>query len=248
MIPAPLSAPARGRVIAIASGKGGVGKTWFAITLGQALAQAGRRVMLVDGDLGLANVDVQLGLNPPHGLAEVFSGRMVLRDALVESGGMAVLAGASGSGALASADPALLPALLHGAAEDRDDVVLDCGAGLDATPRRLAAAADVLLILATDEPTSLTDAYAAMKLAWRDMPGLDLRLVVNRAADAKGGERTHAALASAARNCLRRDLPLAGIIRADPKVADAIRHQTGLLTRHPASPAAEDVLRIARTL
>ncbi len=243
----PLAVPS-GRVIAIASGKGGVGKTWFAITLAQALARLGRRVILLDGDLGLANVDVQLGLNPPHGLADVLSGRMPIAAALVEANGVAVLAGASGSGALAAADPALMLAILRQAATGQDEVVLDCGAGLDATPRRLSAAADLLLVLATDEPTSLTDAYAAMKLAWRDAPGLDLRLVVNRAGDFRAGERTHAALAAAARNFLRRDLPLAGIVRADAKVADAIRHQTGLLVRHPGSPAAEDVERIARGL
>ncbi|WP_431283431.1 AAA family ATPase [Humitalea sp. 24SJ18S-53] len=245
MIPLPIPA---GRVIAIASGKGGVGKTWFAITLSQALARQGRRVVLVDGDLGLANVDVQLGLNPPHGLADVFVGRLALDAALVEAGGVAVLAGSSGSGALAAVDPAPMLAILRQAAIGHDDVVLDCGAGLDATPRRLSAAADVLLVLATDEPTSLTDAYAAMKLAWRDAPGLDVRLVVNRAVDVRGGERTHAALAAAARNFLRRDLPLAGIVRADTKVPDAIRHQTGLLVRHPGCAAAEDVVRIARAL
>jgi len=239
---------ARGRIIAVASGKGGVGKTWFAVTLAQALAQAGQRVLLVDGDLGLANVDVQLGLNPPHGLAEVLSGRLSLGAATVPVGGFAVLTGSSGSGALANADPAILAALLQAGAAGRDMLVLDCGAGLDAAPRRLAASADLLLVLATEEPTSLTDAYAAMKLAWRDAPQLDLRLVVNRAADAKAGARTHAALAAAARNFLQRELPLAGIVRADAKVPDAIRHQTGLLTRHPASPAAQDVMRIARGL
>ena len=240
--------PPRGRIIAIASGKGGVGKTWFAVTLAQALAEAGRRVLLVDGDLGLANVDVQLGLNPPYGLAQVLIGRMPLEAAVTQVAGFSVLAGSSGSGALLGADPAVLAGLLHAGAEARDALVLDCGAGLDAAPRRLAASADTLLVLATDEPTSLTDAYAAMKLAWRDMPGLDLRLVVNRAADAQAGARTHGALASAVRNFLKRELPLAGIVRNDPKVADAIRHQTGLLTRHPASLAGQDVARIARGL
>src|ERR1039458_8082508 len=99
-----------GRIIGIASGKGGVGKTWFAITLAHALARAGRRVLLFDADLGLANVDVQLGLTPVHDLGAVIAGRVSLAEAVLHhaTGGFDILAGCSGSGALSALDPAHL--------------------------------------------------------------------------------------------------------------------------------------------
>jgi flagellar biosynthesis protein FlhG len=249
----PLSAPRRGRVIAIASGKGGVGKTWLAITLAQALSRAGRRVLLFDGDLGLANVDVQLGLSPALDLGAVLAGRADLPQAAIHlpTTGFDVLAGRSGSGSLAGLEgPALEAALalLPDAARRWEEVVVDLGAGLDTPTRRMAAAADLLLVVATDEPTSLTDAYAVLKLHHQDAPGSDARIVVNLAADATAGRRTYETLAQAARRFLRREVPLAGIIRRDPRVREAIRSQTPLLTRHPTTAAAVDVERLAADL
>lgn len=149
-----------GRIIAIASGKGGVGKTWLAISLSQALAREGERVLLVDGDFGLANADVQLGLDPRRDLADVLTGRATVAEAAVaHAAGFDVLPGRSGSGALAALDGAGLNRLLVALAEARLGwplVVLDLGAGLDPSVRRLAAAAETLLVVATDEPTSLT--------------------------------------------------------------------------------------------
>ena len=236
---------------AIASGKGGVGKTWFAITLAHAWARAGRRVVLFDGDLGLANIDIQLGLPPGPGLGAVLAGRMTMRDAAqaVPELGFSVLAGQSGSGALSGLAPERAATLLDQLRTlDCDEVILDLGAGLDPATRLLAAHADRLLVLATDEPTSLTDAYAVIKLHAADQGGADVRLVVNQAAGAASGQRTYATLARACGPFLKRTPALAGIIRRDDKVRDAIRHQTALLTRHPGSAAAGDVERLAAAL
>jgi flagellar biosynthesis protein FlhG len=249
----PMPMPRTGRIIAIASGKGGVGKTWLAVTLAQALARAGRRVLLVDGDLGLANVDVQLGLNPALDLSAVLAGRAGLADSVLrhEDAGFDILPGRSGSGALAALDAAAIEtvrALLRRAAARWDEVVVDLGAGLDTAARRLAAAADTLLVVATEEPTSLTDAYAVIKLHGRDRPGGDARIVVNQAGDAAAGARTYATLRQACETFLKREVPLLGVIRRDPRVRDAIRRQTPLLTRHPNAAAAQDVEALAREL
>jgi len=241
-----------GRIVAVASGKGGVGKTWFAISLTQALVQAGCRAVLLDADLGLANADVQLGLAPQHDLGAVLAGRAPLEAALVaHPAGFQLLAGRSGASSLAelgggALDAALrLPRLL---AERFDGVVLDLGAGIGTVQRRMLAGADLPLILATEEPTSLTDAYAVLKLLARDAPDATPHLVVNMASGAAAAQRVHATLEAATRRFLGRGLPLLGIIRRDAKVPEAIRAQTPLLTRHPTAMAAREVEAVARSL
>ena len=245
--------PPIGRMIVVASGKGGVGKTWFSISLAQALARQGRRVLLADADLGLANIDVQLGIQPDRDLSAVLSGKLTTVEAAtrIPVTGFDVLAGRSGSGALASLSPAALDvflAALSSAKRHWQDVVVDLGAGLDLAQRRIAAAADLLLVVATEEPTSLTDAYAVLKLHGMDNPKGVSRIVVNMADDRASGQRTYEALRRAAGAFLKREIPLAGIVRRDLKVRDAIRHQMPLLTRHPSAAAASDIEAIAQGL
>jgi flagellar biosynthesis protein FlhG len=240
-----------GRLIAVASGKGGVGKTWLSITLSHALGQRGRGVLLVDGDLGLANVDVQIGLTVTHDLSGLLRGQPAEALATpVPAAGFSVLAGRSGSGALAQLDAAQVETIVAGlgAARGVQHVVLDIGAGLDRTARRLAAAADTLLVVTTEEPTALTDAYACLKLAALDRPGGDRRVVVNMAGSHASGVRTWLTLRKAAETFLKESPPLAGVVRRDGRVAEAIRRQVPFLTRHPASDAAADIGRLAAQL
>jgi flagellar biosynthesis protein FlhG len=243
--------PRAPRLIAVASGKGGVGKTWFAITLAHALAARRHRVLLVDCDVGLANVDVQLGLDPERDIGALLKGAALDACAMpVPAAGFDVVAGRSGSGALASADQAAAERILDALAKPsrRDLAILDLGAGIERLQRRLASAAETLLVLTTEEPTALTDAYVCLKLAETDAPGGDRRIVVNMAPSRVAGERTAGVLQKSCARFLGVTPPLAGVIRRDPRVADAIRRQTPFLTRHPTAEAARDVEAVAETL
>ena len=239
--------------IAVASGKGGVGKTWLSITLCHALARAGCKTLLFDGDLGLANVDVQLGLTPRLDLGGVLAGRARLADATLpyRDGGFDVIAGQSGSGSLSNLPADRLGRLLLNLADltpSYDWAVLDLGAGIERTVRQLAARAQTCLIVTTDEPTSMTDAYAFIKLTVLNNLQSDLRLVVNMAESEREGEAVYTTVRKACESFLKVTPPLAGIIRRDGKVKDAIRHQAPLLVRHPNTTAAGDVERLAEAL
>ncbi len=248
---APSHAPNVG-TIAVASGKGGVGKTWFSITLGQALVRNGSKVLLFDADLGLANLDVQLGLMPERDLGGVLAGRYGLEEAVVAlETDLFAAAGRSGSGSLAALSGEHLDIVrreLATAESDYDRVILDLGAGIERTVRFMATLADTCLVLTNDEPTAITDAYAFLKLGYQAQPASDYRIVVNMAASRAQGERTYATLRKACETYLGETPRLAGVIRRDEKVRDTIRHQVPLLTRHPTSRAAADVERIAQDL
>jgi flagellar biosynthesis protein FlhG len=246
-------APRAGTIIAVASGKGGVGKTFFAITLTHALARQGRKALLFDGDLGLANVDVQLGLMPNRDLGGVIAGRLTLSQAKTNyaAAGFDVIAGRSGTGSLAALAPSRLAVLgtdLAALARSYDHVVMDLGAGVDRMVRQLAGFASKRLVVVTPEPTSLTDAYAFIKITIADVPTADLRIVVNQARTTAEGDRTYATLLKACESFLRYSPPLAGVVRRDRKVIECIRAQAPLLSRFSNCDAGVDIQTIAQKL
>jgi len=252
-------APRRaGPVIAVASGKGGVGKTAIAAALAQAFSRRKRRTLLVDADLGMANVDVQLGLNTRGDIGGVVAGRISIEEAVSEAcggadkrGGFDVIAGPSGSAALASLDVNSVGRLAAGMAAaslDYDRMIIDLAAGAERATVRLAAAADDVLVVINDEPTALTDAYAFVKtLRMRD-EGAAPFVVVNNAPDAEAAKKAYAIFARTCSSFLGFTPPLAGIVRRDAHVGDAIRAQAALASRHPNCDAARDVANLAAAL
>lgn len=240
-------------MIAVGSGKGGVGKTWFSITLAHALANMGKRVLLFDGDLGLANVDVQLGLMPKRDLNDVIRGRLGMDKVIqpYEDGGFDIVAGRSGQAslsALPSQRLALLRDQLMDVAGDYDVVIADLGAGVDRTVRMLSATASSTLLVTTDEPTSLTDAYAFIKLGNAAGMSKNINVVINMASSLTEGEKTYKTLLKACENFLKLSPPLIGMVRQDRRVKETIRSQTPILIRSPNTEAATDVEKIAKTV
>lgn len=259
----------QGNLIAVASGKGGVGKTWFSITLSQALARHGNRVLLMDGDLGLANVDVQLAMSPEHDLASVVAGKIGLTDAISAfSGGAArsagdkapmqragmgfdVLAGRSGSGALDTLSRKQIEALcgdLIRIAVQYDHVIVDLAAGMNGHMMPLFARIGKALIVVTDDPTSITDAYAMIKFLATVHPELDIRIVVNMAESKMQAEKTFGAVHRACEHFLHFTPTMAGYVARDKHVTQAIRAQAPLLARYPQSEAAMMVQQIAESI
>jgi len=240
-----------GRLIAVASGKGGVGKTWFSISLSHALSRAGKKVLLFDGDLGLANIDVQLGLMAKRDLNDVIEGNVGLEHIVerFDDGGFDVAAGRSGQGSLSALSAQHLNTLVQqvrAILPKYDAVIVDLGAGIDRTVRFVAAAADTTVAITTDEPTALTDVYALIKLSHAAGHADNIKVVINMSSDKKDGEITYNTLLKACKKFLNLSPPLLGVIRQDKRVKEAIRAQVPFLTRSPNCDTAEDLEKIAK--
>lgn len=251
---AQLFAPVRplARVVAVTSGKGGVGKTNLAVNLSLALRELGKEVALVDADLGLANADILLGVVAERHLGHVMQGVCSVCETLLAApGGIHLLAGASGLAELADADPVTLRRLLTELrALDRmvDLVVVDTGAGIGRqVVDFLGAAREVLLVL-TPEPTSLTDAYSLVKVAAARHPETRWYAVVNMARSPEEGQQVGERLAAVARRYLGTEITLLGSVPRDEAVSRAVMRQVPLLLAVPRSPAAVAIRAVAQRL
>lgn len=241
------------KITLIASGKGGVGKTWFSITLAQAMGKRGQKTLVFDGDLGLANIDIQLGLTPEKDLSHVVSGEVALKDAIYsyQEGGFDILPGRSGSGLLGSIPMDRFIQLQEGVkelAESYDRVFMDLGAGIGGTVKNLSRMAGVCILIMTDEPTSLTDGYAFLKVIHRLHPTLKFQIVINQADNLSMGQRTFDSFAKVCDNFLKFTPELLGVVRRDTHVKETIRSQTPILVRFPNCDAAKDMEKIVEKL
>ena len=244
----------RARVLAIVSGKGGVGKTNLAVNLGIALSTAGRRVLLVDTDLGLANVDLVLGQRPRADLGHVLAGRLGLEDIVQEGpAGIRWIPGASHMPAISRISEKRREALIDGltALETQHDfVLLDAPAGIGQGVLHLARQADELLLVTTPEPTAVMDAYALLKAvaATRTEAIGQVRLIVNMVAHRRDGQRVHARIAETADRFLGLSVGMLGSVFCDGHVGKAVQRQEPLLLAFPHSQAAWCIKQLSRAI
>jgi flagellar biosynthesis protein FlhG len=240
------------RVIAVTSGKGGVGKTNLTANLAVALARRGQRVCVLDADLGLANVDVLLGLTAKQTVLHVLRGEARLGDVIIEGpAGIRIIPAASGFAELTALEPAARLALLEevDALDGSLDVLLiDTGAGISENVLYFAAAASESLVVITPEPTSMTDAYALVKLLAQRHGRRDFLVLVNMASGSAEADAAFRRLARVAERFLRVRLEYAGWVPSDGAVPRAVCRQQAVVVDAPGSPASEAITRLAPRL
>jgi flagellar biosynthesis protein FlhG len=240
------------RVIAVTSGKGGEGKTHIACNLAVLAARAGRRVLVLDADLGLANADIVLGVAPHHHLGHLLDGSVPLDRVLAEGPeGIRILAAATGVQELTHLDDGQKLRLVTAldVIEDRFDlVVVDCGAGIGDNVLFFAGAAQEALLVISPEPTSLTDAYAAVKVL-SQQAGVDrFNVIVNQAPTEAHGREVFGTLTRVTDRFLTARVSFLGHIPRDENLQRALMAQRPVVDVFPRSPSSRALETIARTL
>ncbi len=232
----------RCRTIAFTSGKGGVGKSNLVLNAGVLLSRRGRRVAILDGDLGLANLTVLLGQTPRHDLRDVLSGDKRLGEILLEGPyGLVVVPAGSGVAELAHLDEEQRGDLLQqvrALEEAVDFLLIDTGAGINETVLTLVLASDEAVVVTLPEPTALADAYALMKVIVRQRPSYPFHVLVNMARDADQARQVHRSLGEILLRFLGYRPGDAGFVLMDPAVGDAVVQQVPFAIRAPRSRAS----------
>ncbi len=245
--------------IAIMSGKGGVGKSNIALNIGYALAKDHCSTLLLDCDLGLANLDVLLGIAPEYNINDVLKGKISANEALVplmqeslnSENKFSLLPATSGISELADMtleESENLLKTIEPAFKDYSMLLLDLGAGISDSVQYFAAMAAIRLIILTPEPTSLTDAYALIKVLKTNLQVNEFLVVVNQADSQKEAKDVYDRLAVACERFLEVKPVYLGFVHSDPKISDSVRRQKPLLSLHPDSKAAKDITDLASRL
>ncbi len=243
------------RIIAVTSGKGGVGKTFVSANLAAALTRRGQRVLVLDADLGLANLDVVLNLHPRITLHDVFTGTAELEDAVIQApGGFSVLLAGSGMVEYSRLTPSVRSEflrVLETMAPRYDAILLDTGAGISDVVLFSVSLASEVLVVATPEPTSLTDAYATIKVLALQQGRQQVRMVINQTARPGDGRAITGQLQQVVDRFVSKPSGRAmrlihmGDIPADPAVREAIMRRQLLMLQTPGCPAALAISQLA---
>ena len=238
--------------VAITSGKGGVGKTNIAVNLAICLASRGLRVTLVDADMGLANADVLMNVQPRYTLSHVVGGGRTIADICIEGpGGVRFVPGASGLGNLADLsefERQHLLVQLQALERSADIVVFDCGAGISSNVTTFAAVADRVYVVTTPQPTALTDAYATVKTLHRCRCRGEQYLLVNMANSRREARATYDRVSSVARRFLDYSVADGGYMLHDSSVELAVQERVPFVVRYPGSNASACVAAVAKGL
>lgn len=240
------------QVIAVTSGKGGVGKTQLSVNLGMALADMHRRVLLLDGDFGLGSVALVSGVKPEKTIADVIAGKASLRDILLEGpGGMRLVPAASGSQAMAELSPQQHAAVIHSfsaLSKELDVLLVDTATGVGDAVVNLVCASREVLIVICNEPASIMDAYALIKLLSEDRGLFRFRVVANMARNAQEGKAAFAALSAACDDSLDVALLYLGHIPYDDNIRLAAQKRKPLLEIAPRCRATQAIRGLAEKL
>jgi len=238
------------RVISVTGGKGGVGKSAVAVNLALAFAQLGGRVLLVDGDLGLANADLMLGVQPRTTIREVLRGEAALQEAMCDAGrGLTLIAASSGrtdAERLGAREWSRILPALRGMAPSYDCIIVDIAAGIGDAAMRMAASADHVLVVVTPDPASLRDAYAVMKVLSKELDVGRAEVVVNQARQVADGPALFGRLSRVVGKYLPLTIGLAGTVVRDECFARSVVEKRPLMTSFPGSASCKQVFAMAR--
>lgn len=240
------------QVIAVTGGKGGVGKSNISVNLSIALAELNRRVVLLDADLGLANVDVLLGLKATHNLADVLSGECSLQEVMVTGpSGIKIVPASSGVQQMVSLGDREHAALIHAFSDISDQVdvlVIDTAAGISDSVVSFVRASNEILVVVCDEPSSITDAYALIKLLNTEHDIFRFRIVANMTRTTQEGSKLFSKLNAVCQRFLDVSLQYVGHIPFDENVRKAVQKQVPLLDYSPRCKASQALRTLAQKL
>lgn len=238
------------RVIAVASGKGGVGKTNVSVNLALAMVAEGKRVMLMDADLGLANVDIMLGLHPEFNISHVINGERTLEEIIVPGpSGLQVVPASSGMQNMAELTPAQHAGMIQAFSEvghDLDVLIIDTAAGIADSVVSFSRAAQEMIIVVCDEPTSITDAYALIKVLNRDYGIQRFRVLSNMAHSMQEGRELYDKMIKVTDRFLDVTLDFMGTVPYDEYLRKALQKQKAVIEAYPRSKAAMSFKNLAR--
>ena len=239
------------RIIAVSSGKGGVGKTTVSVNLGISIARAGFRVLVFDGDLGLANINVLLGIVPKYNLYHVIKGHKTLADIIIKTPeGMDLIAGASGYSQLANLTDTQRENLLKGFEDvgEYDYMIIDTGAGISSNVIGLLMPADEIIVVTTPEPTSITDSYGLIKSIVSHTREKNIKILVNRVRSAIEGKKVADRVIGISGQFLEVQVENLGFIYQDEDVEKSIREQKPYVIHSEKGKATSCMNRITGTL
>ncbi|MES9898402.1 MAG: MinD/ParA family protein [Sedimenticola sp.] len=238
------------RVIAVTGGKGGVGKTNVSLNLAVALADMGKRVMLLDADLGLANIDVMLGLHPEYDLSHVLNGERNLEEVVIDGpSGIKVVPGASGVQQMAELSEAEHAGLISAFSEvgaDLDVLIVDTAAGISDTVISFSRAVQELVVVVCDEPASITDAYAMIKLLNREYDVDRFHILANMTRHPQEGRNLYNKISRVTDRYLDVMLSYMGSIPYDDSLLKAVRAQKPVVHAYPRSRIAQTFKNLAK--